>query len=218
MVVPFGCSVGDVIAVSKLIKDIVTRLRNSSSSAAEYQGLLSVLNSLTETLDRLHELRDLGGEAAVTLDSIKSAAISCRTILEKFRAKIRKYDSALGGGPPAKTLPTMARKIQFQFDVKDECQELQNYLTLHLSNINTMLALHGLETIDLQRTANEQHLNDTKTIFLRIKSTLSRASGDVSTLTRLIFSVHTSVERTIDKITEWGRSLTALNQMVAMIW
>lgn len=144
--------------------------------------------------------------------------MSCRTPLESFLNKIRKYDSTLGEGQPVKRIKTAARKFQFQFSTKDECQKLQNYLNLHVCSINTLLLEYGLETIDLQGKANEENMIEIKTLLLGVRSDLNRVSGDVEHQRQLTYRAQNSIEKTIAKIMGWSGPLTTLNQMVSRLW
>jgi len=180
--------------------------------------VLNELCSLSKTIEHLNRLGNRGGKTQDILDSIKFSAMSCRTPLESFLNKIRKYDSTLGEGQPVKRIKTTARKIQFQFSTKDECQKLQNYLNLHVCSINTLLLEYGLETIDLQGKANEENRIEIKTLILGVRSDLNRVSGDVEYQRQLTYRTQSSIEKMINKITEWSGPLRTLNQMVSRLW
>jgi len=90
----FGLSIGDFLAVGKLIADITSSLREAGGSNSEYQELLRELESLNHALKHLDKLPTNG--LSTNLESIKYAALSCRLPLEQFLGKIKKYNKALG--------------------------------------------------------------------------------------------------------------------------
>jgi hypothetical protein len=204
MAVPFGFSVGDFITVGQLIVGTTTLLRASRFSAAEYQAVLNELGSLSKTFEHLNGLGNRGGKTQDILDSIKFSAMSCRIPLEKFLNKMKKYDSTLGEGQSVKGIKTAARKIQFQFSTKDECQKLQNYLSFHISSINTLLLEYGLETMNLQGKMNEEDRIEIKSLILGVKSDLNRVSDDIECQRQLTYRALSSVKNMLDKITAWS--------------
>src|SRR4051812_21562755 len=90
----FGFSVGDVIAVGKLIADIVSSLKDVGGSRADFLDLIRELECLQKALTHLDHLQQTGDNSQV--DSIKFAALSCKRPLEEFLQKIRKYELSLG--------------------------------------------------------------------------------------------------------------------------
>lgn len=116
--VTFG-SVGDIIAVTQIVAQIIHALSDSTGSAVRYQQLLEELHSLTRALNHLDRLSSRSSNAPEsigtsrsaigsstndakpaseeTLDSIKFAAAACRRPLEAFQKKIQKYKKALAG-------------------------------------------------------------------------------------------------------------------------
>lgn len=78
----FGFSVGDFLAVGKLVADITNSLREAGGSKSEYQELLQELESLNHALKHLDKLPTKDNSA--NLQSIKLSAAS-RTILGEYR-------------------------------------------------------------------------------------------------------------------------------------
>lgn len=77
----FGFSVGDFIATSILIKEIVTAL--SSSSVAEYRELQLELQGLERALDTVEHLQPAADEE-LAVSGLKVAALSCRYTLQEL--------------------------------------------------------------------------------------------------------------------------------------
>lgn len=72
----FGFSVGDFIALGKLIVDITTCLKNVGGSKSEYRDVVLELEYLQKALAHLDRLRPQGDSLGT--DSIKYAALSWR--------------------------------------------------------------------------------------------------------------------------------------------
>lgn len=67
----FGFSVGDFLAVGKLITDITNSLSEAGGSKSEYQELLRELDSLNHALKHLEKLRS-DNAASANLESINT--------------------------------------------------------------------------------------------------------------------------------------------------
>jgi hypothetical protein len=128
----FGFSVGDFLAVGKLILDITNTLDDAGGSKSEYQELLRELESLNHALKHLDKLS--ANTRSASLESIKYTAFSCRLPLERFLGKIQKYDRALGiWGGEANLVKNTADKLRWAFREKDEINKLQSYLNIHIA-------------------------------------------------------------------------------------
>ncbi|KAF1357596.1 hypothetical protein EJ07DRAFT_128187 [Lizonia empirigonia] len=148
----FGFSVGDFIAVGKLIGDITASLQSAGGAKSEYQELIREFQSLDAALRHLDQLES-NATNATTLVSIKCAALSCRHPLEEFLVKIRKYETSLGPWSQSSTIKTAATKLRWTFGHNEDVKRLQTYLNVHMGTINMLLAEYGLERM---------HVNDEK--------------------------------------------------------
>ena len=154
----FGFSIGDVIAVGKLIADITSSLSAAGGAKSDYQELLRELESLSKALVHLDQLSSHDG-SSITLDSIKYASLSCRHPLEQFLAKIRKYEQSLSLRGKANVFQSTTDKLRWTFSSSDEVKKLQNYLSVHIGMINILLAQYGLERMEIsEQKAETQHL------------------------------------------------------------
>lgn len=198
----FGFSIGDTLAVGKLITTIVVCLREVDGSAAEYRLLVQELECLEQTLRRLDALRpvdakvpgDGGHREASSLDSIKVAALSCRHPLEQFLQGVRKkYGRSLGdaghssGAATARSGRVRAAvdKVRFAF-WRDDIQTFQSYLSVHIGTINMMLAEHGFERLD--RIASSMATKDEEESRRIVKEKMADAQEISSNLQGSLFS------------------------------
>jgi hypothetical protein len=213
----FGFSVGDFLAVGKLIADITTSLREAGGSKSEYQELLRELESLTHALKHLDKLPSNGTSA--NLESIKYAALSCRRPLEQFLGKIQKYDKALGIWGGANPIKKAAVKLRWAFGEKDEIKKLQSYLNIHIGTINILLAEHGLEMMNLASEKGEldqlhirERLVNTKSLIQWIKDSVIAQAAAVQNNNSMLTKLFGMVSG------EFGSSLKSLGEMVAKVW
>ncbi|KAH7095377.1 hypothetical protein FB567DRAFT_556603 [Paraphoma chrysanthemicola] len=144
----YGFSVGDFIAVGKLIADITSSLQTTGGAKSEYQELVREFESLSAALRHLDRL-DHGATHSSVVDSIKYAALSCRYPLEDFMQKIEKYDKSLGIRNQSSRMKAVSEKLRWTFGHGGEIRKLQMYLNVHIGTINILLMEHGLERMDL---------------------------------------------------------------------
>jgi len=213
----FGFSVGDFLAVGKLIADITNSLREAGGSKSEYQELLRELESLDHALKHLDKLPTNG--ASANLESIKYAALSCQRPLEQFLGKIKKYDKALGMWGGANTFKKTADKVRWAFGEKDEIKNLQSYLNIHIGTINILLAEHGLEKMNLAFEKGEldqlhirERLDNTRSLMQWIKDSIIKQTAAVQNANQILTTLFGMVSGEI------GSSLKSLGEMVAKVW
>ncbi|KAI9668028.1 MAG: hypothetical protein M1821_000848 [Bathelium mastoideum] len=182
----FGFSVGDFIAVFKLIADIRSVLNDAKSEYRELFQELELLHNALGHLDRLHCDEHASSK---TLDSIKYTALSCRRPLEDFLAKIKQYDGSLGVEAKPSLFRNTADKLRFAFGHKNEAQRLQNYLSIHIGTLNILLAEHGLEKMDVaignaeaDRLHIRKRLENTHSIIERIGNSMAAQALLVQTV------------------------------------
>ena len=86
----FGISVGDFLAVARLISDIANALQ--SSSISEFNELATELDNVQRALYNIEHLTALPGQES-TINGIKIAALLCKHPLNEFAAKLKKYEA-----------------------------------------------------------------------------------------------------------------------------
>ncbi|KAF4539611.1 uncharacterized protein LTHEOB_10000 [Lasiodiplodia theobromae] len=91
----FGFSIGDFLAVGKLVAEIITCLQDAGGAKSDYQDLIRELECLGQVLRRLDKLKSQNSNTK-SLESIKYAALSCQRPLEGFLVRIRRYEDTLG--------------------------------------------------------------------------------------------------------------------------
>lgn len=143
----FGFSVGDFLATARVIKDIVTALRNSSASS--YRELVLELDGLQRALDGVEHLK-CSPNQQTALNGIKVAALVCQHPLEEFAKKLKKFeqygglDQIVGNRSKMDKLKVLGRKLQWRFSMEEEVMKLRAYVAAHVGSINMRLLTLGL--------------------------------------------------------------------------
>jgi hypothetical protein len=100
MPVTFG-SVGDIISVSILVKDLIAALDNAQGAASEYQSLIRELSSLDRALLQV-DILSRSFESSIEMNALCATAQqtveNCRSSMNSFLQGIRKYETSLRTG------------------------------------------------------------------------------------------------------------------------
>lgn len=140
-------SVGDIITLSLLIKDLVKCLDESRGSSKEYQGVIRELWSLDHALLEVELLLRSCKQSIELSDLCKTAnrcAEQCRDCIEVFRDKIKKYQRALQGGGTKNMVRDTTAKIRWHVSEKDDLATFRAMITAHCSSLNILLATAGV--------------------------------------------------------------------------
>ncbi|MCJ1396035.1 hypothetical protein MMC18_008922 [Xylographa bjoerkii] len=136
----FGFSIGDFLAVAKLIVDVGSSLQDVGGSTSEYQELQRELQSLQRALLHVEKLQARPGQLPA-INSIKCVGKTEGKLLD------------------------LKRKTQWGLCKKKEMEKLQNYLSVHIGSINMLLMAHGLQILDL---AMDRSAADHETLSSRL--------------------------------------------------
>lgn len=142
MLITFG-SVGDIISICILVKDIVDCLSNANGAPTGYQVAIRELWSLERVLLEVH-LLPISPEKLPQINSIKFAAQQCRRPLEDFQKKIRKLQYSRGGCASGNILKDGLHRIQWAVTHKKYLQDFRTEVTGHTSVLNMWLLTAGL--------------------------------------------------------------------------
>jgi hypothetical protein len=142
MAVSFG-SVGDIIAVCLLVKDLVAALDDSRGSAAEYQEVRRELQSLERALLEVEYLSS-SCTSTVKLNALyataRKAALDCQKPVAAFLKKIKSYGPSLGESSSRSIVRDTAMKFRWRISQKDEVTKFRAEINAHCSSINMLLA------------------------------------------------------------------------------
>ena len=140
MAVPFGFSVGDLIAGINLIIDVYNALRESGGAASDYQEHIAWLQQLVTVLETLKNS---------TPDNVAQLARECERPLLNFLNNVRdKYDSSLRERSKLSTAKVL-RSLQWTFfkGASKDAVKLRTAIGPQLQAIGLSL---GLQTRSVQ--------------------------------------------------------------------
>ena len=139
--VTFG-SVGDIISVCIIIKDLVKALDDSRGSSAEYQEVIRELSALDRVLlevELLWTTCERTNELNAIRDTAHRNAAQCRQSIEAFLKKIKKYGPSLRDGGSGSFIRDATMKVRWQVAHADELTKFRAEINAHCSAINMLL-------------------------------------------------------------------------------
>ncbi|KAH8592186.1 hypothetical protein B0O99DRAFT_689964 [Bisporella sp. PMI_857] len=142
MPVTFG-SVGDIVAVCLIIKDLVDALDKSRGSSAEYQQIIRELWTLDRVLLQVIQLSESYRDCIefhVLGITVVQAVENCRRSMNDFLGKVRKYERSLRDQGSGNFLKDSARKLQWQVFKREEMEKFRFEIMSQSSFINISIA------------------------------------------------------------------------------
>ncbi len=147
--ITFG-SVGDIISVCLLVKDVVDALDQSRGSSAEYQALTRELGSLERALLQVDLLSRSTSQSAEIVDICTTATQSvqhCKKSLEVFSKRISRYGHALGDSGPRKLMHDVSMKVRWHIAEKEAIVKFRAEVAAHSNALNMLLATANVSVI-----------------------------------------------------------------------
>jgi hypothetical protein len=129
----FG-SLGDILQLCLLVKDLIVALDSSRGSSAEYQELIRELSALDHVLLEVEKLsRKCVGTAELNAlqQTVKQAALQCHQPIQDFLIRIRKFEKHLGENDSRGILRTARDtywKVHWAISYKEELQKFRTLL------------------------------------------------------------------------------------------
>ena len=145
---PIGvASIGDIVALCLLTKDLITALNQTRGSSRDFQQLVKQLQSLASVL---HEVDLLTKREKITpsLDAIRVTlsriAADCQDLIEPFYGRLRGYQDRLKLGGSGRVLHDAACKWRWKFCEADEVERLRADLLAHTMTMQTLIGVWNL--------------------------------------------------------------------------
>lgn len=149
MPVTFG-SVGDIIAVGILVKDLAAALNQSRGSQAEYKQVVAELHLLQTVLGRIDYLCNTAGtwtasrrlEVTALHDTTLRIAQNCRKLIEVFSVRLKKYDKILGGAgalSKSEKFKATVAKVRWQIGEKEDVVRFRAEIASQTAALNLAL-------------------------------------------------------------------------------
>ncbi|KAF8848554.1 hypothetical protein BDZ45DRAFT_775551 [Acephala macrosclerotiorum] len=141
MGVPFGFSVGDLIAGIGVIKDGIKSLSDARGAKADYRSLSGTLDSLSQGLEALQELKLDPKQDSRQQSAIKQAVDRCRGSIDSFLERTGKYN-VLESSPNAQDWKLKLRecnlKLKWAILKKDDVKKFQDDLHGQIETISLL--------------------------------------------------------------------------------
>jgi hypothetical protein len=139
----FGFGVGDFIAVGTLAAKAYACLQDGTGSAADYQALKLIRDTLGTTLEAIElQTMNSGSLSKPAENAIKQNLQNCSQNLREFDEKTKKFVGSLSPGGSGKKVTDAYRKLQWN-NAKNSIRQL--FRDFH-ENINAIGVLWGLST------------------------------------------------------------------------
>jgi hypothetical protein len=144
MPITFG-SVGDIISVCLLVKDLVDALDKARGSKAEYQSLIRELWLLDRTLLEIDLLTRIhGGGATPELEALcktaRKAVDRCRELVSAFSTRVQKYQKSLGENATPAFIKATTMKMRWCIGEKDTVDTLRAEIAATSASLQMLLA------------------------------------------------------------------------------
>ena len=152
MPITFG-SVGDIISVCLLVKDLVDALDKVRGSKAEYQSVtreLWILDRVLLEIDLL--VRTHGGvtpELEALCETTKKAVNRCRELVSEFSTKIKKYQGSFGeeDSQNKNFIKETAMKVRWRMGERDAVEKFRVEIAGTSSSLQMLLATASVSVV-----------------------------------------------------------------------
>jgi len=149
----FGFSIGDFIAISGLILNLVDALDSNTGSRAQYSRLSDELKSLHSAFlavqDVVQKLQQDEKSHASTLNAITYEIECCRKLILGFTADTEKYRKSLCHGGSGRKVKDTWRKISYRIFKEEDVVMLKDSLGRRVEAINILLVVAGMYVFPL---------------------------------------------------------------------
>ncbi|KAL5401999.1 hypothetical protein PMIN03_011046 [Paraphaeosphaeria minitans] len=146
--VPFGFSIGDFIAGTKLLIDVFGAFKETSGASSKYASDTTFLHSLTSTLQHLDDYVKPNPQNALS-SSISCLLDTVRGPLDDFKTFLDKYEASLGKVSTKSKLGKVPKTVTYTLkDISGKIAKLRQQVEQPLQAINSLLSLQQIKTIE----------------------------------------------------------------------
>lgn len=155
MPVGFGFSVGDFIAVLKLVGTVIDALRESSDATTSFRSLIAELYALETALLRVKRLDPDDGQT-VNIVALRSAATQCQKSIDDFYQKIQKYQPHLQQQGTNSKVKDAWMKVKWAVCKKDDVNTFRAEIRGHTGSLEILLLSMSMESTKMQGRKQEE--------------------------------------------------------------
>lgn len=144
MPITFG-SVGDIVSVCLLVKDLVNALDEARGCKAEYQSAIRELWILDRALLEIDLLSRTHGNGSTPelrslCETAQRAAAKCKDLVAEFLSRIRKYKSSFDDSHRPGLLRKTAMSIRWQVGEREALERFRVEIAGTSSSLQMLLA------------------------------------------------------------------------------
>lgn len=136
----FGFSVGDVIAVIKLIAQVTKALQDTDGATDDFRMLQQELNQLQVLIEHLQDLPPESAESLTHYNAVRGMALTVQHPLRQLLDKMAAY-SALETGASAPRWRRAKREIQWTVGMQQEVVRVRGIVMMKIVSLTTLLVL-----------------------------------------------------------------------------
>ncbi|KAL8815701.1 MAG: hypothetical protein Q9191_008433, partial [Dirinaria sp. TL-2023a] len=139
---PIG-SLGDIVALSLVIKDLIKALDESKGSSAQYQDIIWKLwafNRVVQQVQSACRKHEDTVEMNALVVSICCTAHQSRQCIEAFLTSIETFGPSLSSGGSGNTVRDAFKKAQWRVCRSDELTKLQTEIDVYCSMLSVLLS------------------------------------------------------------------------------
>lgn len=142
--VPFGFSIGDFIAGTKLLIDVLGALKENNGASSKYASETIFLHSLTSTLQHLEDYVKASPQNALS-SSISKLLDAIQGPLNDFKDFLDKYEASLGKASTKSKLGKVPKTVTYTLkDISGKIEKLRRQAEQPLQAINSLLSLQQM--------------------------------------------------------------------------
>ncbi|KAL9620135.1 MAG: hypothetical protein Q9160_005341 [Pyrenula sp. 1 TL-2023] len=198
----FGFSVGDLIAVIKLVHKVSKVLQDSDGTSGDVASLLQELRHLQIVLEQLRGLPPESSPNLSHLNALRGMALTVQVPLQDFLGKMEKYKAAAYNDLKSSRWKRAGRKIQWAILMPEEITRLRAAMTMKIAQ--TLFSIQqatiengkaiGTSRKDVQE-ANEKLSKDIVETGLQVKNTGSNVSLNTERLLKICVGLRVGIKR-----------------------
>ena len=139
---PIG-SIGDIIALSVIIKDLVKALDDSRGSSAEYQDSIRklwALNRVLREVETLCRICENIAELGALCETIHCIVNQARKSIEPFLDVVRKFGPSLHKGGSGNSIRDASRKAQWRISHSDDLTKFRTEIDVYCSILSVLVS------------------------------------------------------------------------------
>lgn len=149
----FGFSVGDFVTALQLVGTVISAIRESGGSGAEYRELVNELYSLETALLQVKQL-ELEEDQRSEYFALRQAAAQCQKTIGAFCTKIEKYQKHLRTGGSQSKLTDILMMVKWRMCRKDDLTKFKSDIFAHTQSIQILLSAIQTVSFDTHHTSS----------------------------------------------------------------